>query len=84
MLRMGNIQEGALDLADLKFLPPQDDEVEKTLLAPGDLLFNRTNSPELVGKSAVYKEIHPAACFASYLIRVSFPTAVSLITSASS
>ena len=72
ILRMGNIQEGALDFSDLKYLPSQDEEVEKTLLNPGDLVFNRTNSPELVGKSAVYKESHPSACFASYLIRVSF------------
>ena len=73
VLRMGNIQEGALDFSDLKYLPSQDEEVEKTLLNPGDLVFNRTNSPELVGKSAVYKESHPSACFASYLIRLSFP-----------
>ena len=73
VLRMGNIQEGALDLSDLKFLPTKDDEVLKTLLTPGDLVFNRTNSPELVGKSAMYKEGHQTACFASYLIRVSFP-----------
>ena len=72
MLRMGNIQEGALDFSYLKYLPAQDTEVKKTLLAPGDLIFNRTNSAELVGKSAVYKEGHPSACFASYLIRATF------------
>ena len=72
VLRMGNIQEGGLDFSSLKYLPAQDIEVQKTLLAPGDLVFNRTNSAELVGKSAVYKENHPSACFASYLIRVSF------------
>ena len=73
VLRMGNIQEGALDFSDLKYLPSQDTEVQKTLLAPGDLVFNRTNSAELVGKSAVYKAGHPPSCLASYLIRVSFP-----------
>ena len=73
VLRMGNIQNGELDFSDLKYLPSQNEEVGKTLLNPGDLVFNRTNSPELVGKSAVYKEGHPTACFASYLIRVSFP-----------
>ena len=72
VLRMGNIQEGGLDFSSLKYLPAQDTEVQKTLLSPGDLVFNRTNSAELVGKSAVYKENHPSACFASYLIRVSF------------
>ena len=72
VLRMGNIQNGELDFENLKFLPPDDPEAQKTLLRPGDLLFNRTNSPELVGKSAVYKEQHQVACFASYLIRVAF------------
>ena len=73
VLRMGNIQEGLFDFSDLKYLHSEDAEVQKTLLAPGDLLFNRTNSPELVGKSAIYRENYPLACFASYLIRVSFP-----------
>jgi type I restriction enzyme, S subunit len=39
------------------------------MLAPGDLLFNRTNSYELVGKMAVFSETAPYT-FASYLIRV--------------
>ena len=77
ILRMGNIQDGNLDLADLKYLPKEHPETQKTLLTPGDLLFNRTNSAELVGKSAVYKSSYPTACFASYLIRVVFVDRVS-------
>ena len=77
VLRMGNIQDGELDFSDLKYLPADDPDTRKTSLRDGDLLFNRTNSAELVGKSAVYKERHPPACFASYLIRVSFPLDVS-------
>ena len=72
VLRMGNIQDGKLDFSNLKYLPNGNPEVTKTLLNPGDLLFNRTNSAELVGKSAVFKGELPAVCFASYLIRVSF------------
>ena len=72
VLRMGNIQDGKLDFSNLKYLPNGNPEVKKTLLNPGDLLFNRTNSVELVGKSAVFKGELPAVCFASYLIRVSF------------
>jgi type I restriction enzyme S subunit len=70
VLRMGNIQEGRLYTNDLKFLP-RDAEVERLLLKDGDLLFNRTNSPDLVGKSAVFHGAEPAT-FASYLIRVRF------------
>lgn len=77
VLRMGNIRDGELDFSDLKYLPADHPETKKTSLRDGDLLFNRTNSAELVGKSAIYKERHPPACFASYLIRVSFPLDVS-------
>ncbi|MGZ6056743.1 MAG: restriction endonuclease subunit S [Isosphaeraceae bacterium] len=70
VLRMGNIQDGRLDLSDLKYLPEDHDEFPDLLLRKGDLLFNRTNSAELVGKSAVY-EGDPSPCsFASYLISV--------------
>ena len=50
VLRMGNIREGDLELSDLKYIPVQHDDVQKSTLVNGDLLFNRTNSAELVGK----------------------------------
>ena len=53
VLRMGNIKDGLLDWGDLVFTSDAE-EIERHLLKDGDLLFNRTNSPELVGKSAVY------------------------------
>lgn len=70
VLRMGNIFDGELVVGNLKFLPRTHDEFPELFLKPGDILFNRTNSPELVGKTAVYRG-DPATCsFASYLIRV--------------
>lgn len=72
VLRMGNIRDGNLDFADLKYIPAEGVEAQKTFLNPGDLLFNRTNSADLVGKSAVFHKQHPPCCFASYLIRVVF------------
>ncbi len=72
VLRMGNIENGELVLEDLKYLPINHAEFPELLLKPGDLLFNRTNSPELVGKVAVYRG-NPSPCsFASYLIRLRF------------
>lgn len=68
VLRMGNIQEGKIDWGDLVFTSNQD-EIEKYRLIPGDVLFNRTNSPELVGKTAVYNGERDSI-FAGYLIRV--------------
>jgi type I restriction enzyme S subunit len=70
VLRMGNIQDGQLDLGELKYCRP-DKEIDRLLLSDGDLVFNRTNSPELVGKSAVFHASDPMS-FASYLIRVRF------------
>jgi type I restriction enzyme, S subunit len=69
VLRMGNIQDGKIDLSDLKFMNPQESEISSFVLEPGDLLFNRTNSPELVGKTAVF-ESGITAVFASYLVRL--------------
>jgi len=72
VLRMGNIQDGKFDFDKLKYLPRAHDEFPELLLARGDLLFNRTNSAELVGKTAVFKETPQPCSFASYLIRVRF------------
>ena len=69
VLRMGNINGGRLDLGNLKYLPPDHPDVAKFTLELGDVLFNRTNSPELVGKSAVFTGAERMT-FASYLIRV--------------
>ena len=68
VLRMGNIQEGKLDWNNLVFTSDIK-EIEKYQLLTGDVLFNRTNSPELVGKTAVYKG-ERRAIYAGYLIRV--------------
>lgn len=70
ILRMGNITyQGRWDFTDLKYLDLSVKEKDKYLVKEGDLLFNRTNSKELVGKTAVYEEDRPIA-FAGYLIRV--------------
>jgi type I restriction enzyme S subunit len=72
VLRMGNIQDGKLNFDNLKYLPNDTSGLTDLILEDGDLIFNRTNSAELVGKTAVYKKNHPKATFASYLIRVKF------------
>ena len=70
ILRMGNIQDGDVLLSDLKFvtLPPKI-AVTPYRLQRGDILFNRTNSQEWVGKVGIYRHDAPAV-FASYLIRL--------------
>ena len=68
VLRMGNIQSGKFDWNDLVYTD-DDVEIKKYLLKKNDVLFNRTNSAELVGKTAIYKGERPAI-FAGYLIRI--------------
>lgn len=69
VLRMGNIQGGCLDLRDLKYLHLSGKEHNKLALVRGDILVNRTNSAELVGKCAVF-DTDGEYSFASYLIRL--------------
>ncbi|MBW2321862.1 MAG: restriction endonuclease subunit S, partial [Deltaproteobacteria bacterium] len=68
VLRMGNIKNGRVDWTDLVYTS-NDTEIKKYELNSGDVLFNRTNSPELVGKTGIYMGEQPAI-FAGYLIRI--------------
>lgn len=70
VLRMGNIQGGKLIFDTLKYMPKNWKDKAEYLLSDGDVLFNRTNSAELVGKTAMYSRNQPEAVFASYLIRL--------------
>jgi len=70
ILRMNNITySGETDFTDLKYIDLKKSEEDKYLAKKGDLLFNRTNSKELVGKTAVFESDTPMA-IAGYLIRV--------------
>lgn len=69
-LRMGNITfNGHLDLDDLKYIDIPASEIEKCIVKKGDVLFNRTNSKELVGKTCVF-DIDEPMVIAGYIIRV--------------
>lgn len=69
-LRMNNLTaDGHLDLNDLKYIDIPDDEIEKCVVRKGDVLFNRTNSIELVGKTAVF-DLPEDMIIAGYIIRV--------------
>jgi type I restriction enzyme, S subunit len=68
VLRMGNIQNGRVDWTNLAYTSDEA-EIDAYLLKPNTVLFNRTNSPELVGKTAIYRG-ERAAIFAGYLIRI--------------
>lgn len=69
ILRMNNLQEGRLQLDDLKYYNPRNKELDRFMLKKGDVLFNRTNSFELVGKVSLF-DVEGEFSFASYLIRL--------------
>ena len=68
ILRMGNLQDGRVNLDDAKYLATERVR-DELLLSSGDVLFNRTNSAELVGKVAVFDH-RERVSFASYLLRL--------------
>jgi type I restriction enzyme, S subunit len=69
ILRMGNIQQGDVVMEELKYVTLSKALLDRYLLQRGDVLFNRTNSQDLVGKIGIYRLDTPAV-FASYLIRL--------------
>lgn len=69
-LRMNNITyEGKLDLSDIKTIDIPDNELDKCMVKKGDVLFNRTNSKDLVGKTCVYDR-DEMMILAGFIIRV--------------
>ena len=67
VLRMGNLQNGLVDLTDLVYTN-EEKEIEQYALFYGDLLFNRTNSRELVGKTSLFL-CEQKMVYAGYLVR---------------
>lgn len=70
VIRMGNLSNGAIDFTDLVYTNDLED-IDKYSLKAGDVLFNRTNSPIHVGKTAIFNG-GLEAIFAGYLIRVNY------------
>lgn len=69
ILRMGNLQSGMIDFFDIKYVILPEKKFQQFRLNKGDILFNRTNSFELVGKTAIF-EGDMECCFASYLVKI--------------
>jgi type I restriction enzyme S subunit len=68
VLKMGHVQRREIDFSDVDFV---DEVCDNLLLEKGDLLYNRTNSPDQVGKAAVFRgDKSDGITFASYLVRL--------------
>ena len=73
ILRMNCQEDGAVHYRNLQYVDLDKATYEAFRLRPGDLLFNRTNSIELVGRMAIIDDEQPAV-FASYLVRLTVDT----------
>ena len=69
ILRMTNLSRGVVTYENLQYVDMPTADAEGYVLRPGDILFNRTNSPDLVGRVGIVERSIPSV-FASYLIRV--------------
>jgi len=69
IFRMNNIKNGYMIDEPLKYINLDNEDFEKYRVKEGDILFNRTNSLELVGKTGIY-ELKGDHVFASYLVRL--------------
>ena len=70
ILRMNCQENGKVVMRNLQFVTLDRRTLEDFRVQPGDILFNRTNSYELVGRTAIV-ENNIEAVFASYLVRLS-------------
>ncbi|QOK29912.1 restriction endonuclease subunit S (plasmid) [Cytobacillus oceanisediminis] len=70
VLRMNNIKEGQIIFQNLKYIELSNKDLPRLFLKHGNILFNRTNSYELVGKSGCFLGEDDSYSFASYLIRI--------------
>ncbi|UCP13797.1 restriction endonuclease subunit S [Aeromonas media] len=70
VLKMGDIQEGKVVLGCHQVVSSKIDDLPNLYLKQGDVLYNRTNSAELVGKTGMFNGNDDTYTFASYLIRI--------------
>ena len=70
VLGMKNLSDGSVTFNDCSKIKMKEQDVEKLKLINGDILLNRTNSSELVGKVGIFRDKSIIAVFASYLVRL--------------
>ena len=70
VLRMNSVQQGEIDFSEVKRAELAENELNDLDLRTGDILFNRTNSRDLVGKIGMIRDVPEPVSFASYLIRL--------------
>ncbi|MCK4250410.1 restriction endonuclease subunit S [candidate division WOR-3 bacterium] len=73
-IRMNNVTTDGKVIFDSYLKVPKPDNINEWLLDSGDFLFNNTNSYDLVGKSAVFKESPFPCTYSNHFTRIKFNT----------
>lgn len=68
-LRVANVHEDRIDLGDVKEMDFPPEQLPRYELRPGDILLNEGQSPEFVGRPAMYRGELPGVCFTNSIIR---------------
>jgi len=68
-LRVANVFEDRIDTSDVKEMHFEPDAFERSLLAPGEILLNEGQTPELLGRPAMYRGDPPDVAFTNSLLR---------------
>ncbi len=69
-LRVANVQRGVLDLTEIKFMDVPDEDMPKLRLMDGDVLLCEGNSPDLVGRGAIWRNEIPDCIHQNHVLRV--------------
>lgn len=69
-LRVANVQRNVLDLAEMKYMDVPDDDMPKLRLMDGDVLLCEGNSPDLVGRGAIWRNEIPDCVHQNHVLRV--------------
>ncbi|MBP9940609.1 MAG: restriction endonuclease subunit S [Comamonas sp.] len=72
LIKMGNLGRGFINLEKIEYIPVNESPKDSDKLKFGDVLFNTRNTPELVGKVAIWRGELPFAYFNSNLMRLNF------------
>jgi len=69
-MRVANVQDGILDLIEIKQIEATDSEIDKYRLVKGDLLMTEGGDPDKLGRCAIWNEEIPICIHQNHIFRV--------------
>ncbi|KAA9023566.1 restriction endonuclease subunit S [Niallia endozanthoxylica] len=72
LIKMGNLTFGGFNFSKIEYINAIPQQYESFLLKDGDFLFNTRNTPELVGKTAIWHNQLEKAIYNNNILRIVF------------